>query len=71
MREHSTTVTLIKNTLRHYCREKRKKEYMYRAIESASDVISHNMRAALQGDAIIIFIKLLITFNGNKLHRYD
>ena len=48
-----------------------KKRYMHRAIESASDVMSHNTRAALQGDDYYLIIKLQITFNGNKLHRYD
>ena len=33
---------------------KKKKGYIHQAIESESDVISHNARAALQGEAIII-----------------
>ena len=53
-------------------RRKEKKRYMHGAIENESDVISYNTRATLQDDAIIILkIKLQITFNGNKLHRYD
>ena len=56
--EHSTASrwqSLDKNILRHYCRAKEKKRYMYQAIENESDVISYNTRAALQGNAIIIF----------------
>ena len=52
--KHCTTVTLIKNILCHYCPAKREKGYMHHAIESESDVISHNTRAAYQSDAIII-----------------
>ena len=33
---------------------KKKKGYIHQAIESESNVISHNTRAALQGDSIII-----------------
>ena len=33
---------------------KKEKGHIHQAIESESDVISHNTRAALQGDAIII-----------------
>ena len=33
---------------------RKEKKIMHQAIESESDVISHNTRAALQGDAIII-----------------
>ena len=54
MREDPTKVTLIKTYYVITCRAKREKRYMHRAIESASDIISHNTRAALQGDAIII-----------------
>ena len=55
--EHSTTFEIAKfgqNILCHYCRVKREKGYMHQAIESESDVISHNTRAVLQGNTIII-----------------
>ena len=53
--EHITSQqSLDKNILRHCCWAKREKGYMHQAIVSESDVISHNTRAAPQGDAIII-----------------
>ena len=42
-------VALGQNILRHYCwREEKREGYMHRAIESTSDVILHNTRAALK-----------------------
>ena len=58
IREHSTAVTLIKNILRHYCPAKREKGYMHRAIESASDVISHNTREALKAMRLLFYNKI-------------
>ena len=52
-------VALGQNILRHYCwrEEKREKRYMHRAIESASDVILHNTRAALKETRLLSYNK--------------
>ena len=58
----------------HYCwrEEKREKRYMHRAIESTSDVIIHNTRAALKETRLLSYNKTTNYFyNGDKLHRYD
>ena len=56
--EHSTISelqqSLDKNIIRHSLGRKEKKECIHQAIESEWDVISHNTRVALRGDAIII-----------------
>ena len=66
-------MALGQNVLRHYCwrEEKREKRFMHRAIESALDVILHNTGAALKERDYYLIIKLRITFNGDKLHRYN
>ena len=53
---------------KHITSLRREKGYMPRAIESASDIIRE--QRSKRRDYYLI-IKLRITFNGDKLHRYD
>ena len=65
-------VVKLEKHITSFCRRKEKK-YMYRAIESESDVyriIRVQEQRSKRHDYYLI-IKLRITFNRNRLHRYD
>ena len=72
--EHSTTIEIAELgqkplTSLLSAKMRKKRQELHQAIESESDVISHNTRAVLHWPRDDYFTTKL--FNGNKLHRHD
>ena len=64
-------VVKLEKHITSFCRRKEKKRYMYRAIETNRTLYRIIQEQRSKRRDYYHIIKLRITFNGDKLHRYD